>query len=326
MGAIHFTFDYELFFGSQSGSVKNCLIDPTNELRAFFEKHGGKGTFFVDVMFLLRMKDYLPETPSLRPDYHSVVEQLRELLREGHQIELHIHPHWLDAIYDGSSWTIDSRRYRLHIFSNEELDLIFKRALHWFQEELGHKPRIFRAGGWCLQPFEVLRPHLHKYEILCDSSVYRGGYLSTPTHFFDFRKAPSQYSWSFSNDPLVVDPGGVFMELSIAATWLSPLRILATILKYKKLKLSPRWGDGAAIGAGLVYKLKAISLGSYQPLSIDGFKWLFLSYQADLLARRQENIVLLSHPKAISKGLVFSPEFEKVITDLKDKGWKIAPM
>ena len=50
---IYFTFDYELFFGSNSGTIENCIVKPTNELIKIANKYNVKFTFFVDSGFLI---------------------------------------------------------------------------------------------------------------------------------------------------------------------------------------------------------------------------------------------------------------------------------
>ena len=45
---IAITWDYELFFGEQSGSAQKCMLEPGNRLLEIAQKNGAKFTFFVD--------------------------------------------------------------------------------------------------------------------------------------------------------------------------------------------------------------------------------------------------------------------------------------
>lgn len=47
---ILFTFDYELFLGSKSGSVKNCMLEPTKNVVAILNKNNVKGIFLLTVL------------------------------------------------------------------------------------------------------------------------------------------------------------------------------------------------------------------------------------------------------------------------------------
>ena len=49
------TFDYELFLGSNSGTVENCLIKPTNKIIPILEKYNLKSIFFIDLTYLCRL-------------------------------------------------------------------------------------------------------------------------------------------------------------------------------------------------------------------------------------------------------------------------------
>ena len=66
MANIFVTFDYELFFGVQTGTAENCLLDPTNRLIQMAEKYQARFTFFVDVLYLMKLKEY--STGRIKPD------------------------------------------------------------------------------------------------------------------------------------------------------------------------------------------------------------------------------------------------------------------
>lgn len=50
-----FSYDYELFFGVRSGTVRKTLIEPTSLLLDGMERCGAKGNFFVDCSMLTAM-------------------------------------------------------------------------------------------------------------------------------------------------------------------------------------------------------------------------------------------------------------------------------
>ena len=148
------SLDYELFFGNNCGTVENCIINPTKQLLTILDKYDFKVSLFVDAGFLVRLKQQSQKFPELKKEYDSIKTQLKQLSSNGHDIQLHIHPHWEDSYFDGNGWVIDTKRYRLHDFSPEEIKSIvtnYKQELESCSEQ---DVFAFRAGGWCLQPFE----------------------------------------------------------------------------------------------------------------------------------------------------------------------------
>ncbi|MGC3833446.1 hypothetical protein ACPSKX_03745 [Moritella viscosa] len=46
------SLDYELFFGDNTGSIENCMINPTQLLLQLLNKYNCKVSLFVDAGFL----------------------------------------------------------------------------------------------------------------------------------------------------------------------------------------------------------------------------------------------------------------------------------
>ena len=97
MKKVILSFDYELFFGERSGTVDNSIIRPTELLLNKLDKINGKATFFVDYLMI----KYLEAQPKTTKEARKITTQLQEIVQQGHRIELHIHPHWIDACYTG---------------------------------------------------------------------------------------------------------------------------------------------------------------------------------------------------------------------------------
>lgn len=299
MKEVFFTFDYELFFGPNSGTVENCLIKPTEKLIEISRKTGAKFTFFVDCGFLVKLKSEASKFPKLAGDLEKVSSQLRLLRKEGHSLQLHIHPHWEDSFYDGERWQINSKRYRLHDFSPQDVLSIVQR----YTEVLAsYTSDVFsyRAGGWCIQPFEQIAKALQDNGVFVDSTVYTGGLLETPTHFFDFRKAPKKSEWRFSADPVSEDPQGSFREIAISSSNISPVFYWRFFLsKLSKKKEYSIYGDGQAIGSATGDKIKLLLFGGVGPVSVDGLRASLL--QKQFAKNTEKSLVVIGHPKALSE-------------------------
>lgn len=217
------SFDYELFFGDRSGTVLKTLIEPTRHLLNTMDSVGFKGNFFVD----WQMLKYLKAEGTVRTDedYALIVNQLKDMIRCGHRIELHIHPHWVDAKYKGDgTWDFSEfRHYSLNTFTEEEIVNMFKEGAELLtgiarQVDTNYELAAFRAGGWAVQPFDKISKGMDAVGIKIDSSVMPGIHIFCEHSECDFFNAP--YSkpgfYYFSNDVCVEDTRGRFLEIPIS--------------------------------------------------------------------------------------------------------------
>ena len=125
MKTIILSFDYELFFGSLSGTVLKTIIEPTYKLLDSMDKVKLKGNFFVDYLMIKRLKDC--QDHYCQKDLLYIEKQLCDIIRRGHRIELHLHTHWYDAIYLGNGlWDFSNfSRYSISSFSIGEINDLF---------------------------------------------------------------------------------------------------------------------------------------------------------------------------------------------------------
>jgi len=157
---IYLTLDYEIFFGPQHGTVENCIIKPTERILSICESHGVKINFFVDVGFLLAIKRYKKEFPELTSQYGLISKQLKNIAQKGHDLQLHIHPHWEDCIYNKNGWQMNVERYRLNDFSDEDIRRIITEYKTEIEGFASNEVNTYRGGGWCIQPFDRIGKHL----------------------------------------------------------------------------------------------------------------------------------------------------------------------
>lgn len=236
------SFDYELFFGDKSGTVIESLIKPTNQLLDCMDSVGYKGNFFVDWQMLKYIKQERDER--CQNDYLLIVEQLKDMVRRGHRIELHIHPHWVDAKYNGDgTWNFSNfQHYCLNSFTKDEITQLFKEGvgvLTTIAKEVkpDYKLVAFRAGGWAVQPFELLKDGFEATDIKIDSSVMEGIGVKTSHSecmFTDIRMPQKGY-YRFDSDVHEPDSNGLFIEIPISACerkfWVKVVSKLTRILK-----------------------------------------------------------------------------------------------
>jgi len=300
---IFLTFDYELYFGKNTGTVSRCITGPTELLTRVAEKHDIRLSHFVDIGFILKLEEESRRHPSLNADLDLIRRQLEQLTRSGHDLQLHIHPHWEDSYFEDGRWECVTGRYRLHDFSTEEISGIVKKYKSGIERFTGPgKVFAYRAGGWCVQPFDAIGPALEENGITLDSSVFPGGHYRSEIYDYDFRNAPTQSLWKFSIDPLQTDPLGSFTELPIASIRNSPLFywrlfLLGRLDPYRHKPL----GDGVPVPAP-GQRRQLLSRPTTNTVSVDGYNARLLPRALRLYQKKNKgHMVVIGHPKALTR-------------------------
>jgi hypothetical protein len=297
------SLDYEVFFGPRTGAVGRTLIEPTEALLGIARRHGVKLAFFVDAGYILRLRAVMHESAALREEHDAVCRQVKALARAGHEVQLHIHPHWEDARWSDGRWQLEGTRYALQSFDSASIADIVRRYTAVLRELAGADAAFaYRAGGWVIQPFDKLREPLIEAGVRIDSTVYAGGWSRSAIQPFDFRNAPAKTRWRFDADPVVEDSSGRLLEVPIASHPLSPLFFLRFACARKLGGERHRaFGDGKAIPMDRADLIRKLTLPSASVVSMDGYKASFLAAAARAYrARGMEDFVVIGHPKALT--------------------------
>lgn len=304
MKKIILTFDYEVFLG-KSGSIKNCIINPTEKILKLFEREGIKGVFFIDVLFLKRLKE-----ENLTEDYELVKKNIQSILKSGSFVELHIHTHWLDAEYDRTKneWDLTNyKRYKFNTIKEEERSRIFQECIYILESICrevtpSYKLSAFRAGGLCIQPFDVFEKNLRDNDIFIESSVAVG----LKSHFtyreFDFTKVVHRNPYRFKNDPIKLQKDGEFVQYPLLTYKISFLCKLNQKLKGRSAQ-NVIFGDGKSVSSkGNEIKKSFFNRfkRSKHLFSLDGDFYQDILFQK-LKKDKADTITLISHPKLMSE-------------------------
>lgn len=299
---VYLTFDYEIYFGANHGTVENCIIRPTAELIRISEAVNVKFVFFVDSGFVLKLDEYRKKFPQLEKDYAAITAQIKYLSDTGHDIQLHIHSHWEDSYFDGNKWIIDTSRYKLADFSDADIKDIVFRYKKILTDITGKNVFAFRAGGWCIQPFQKFRDAFIENGITLDSSVFKNGKFESAEYSYNFTNAPAKDLYRFEDDVTGEITNGTFTELPIATIYNSPLFFWRLFLLGRKDPyLHKPLGDGKAMPAP-GYRKKLLTRFTNNPVSVDGYNARLL--QQVLTKARTEgrrHLVIIGHPKALSR-------------------------
>ena len=299
---IFLTFDYELFFGEKTGTVEKCMINPTNELLKISKKYSVPITFFIDVGYLIRLETESAKHSILKSDLVKVKNQITEMLECGCDVQLHIHPHWERSYFNGEEWVIEvDGCYKLSDFDDDELFHIVTFYKSYLEEISRMKVHTFRAGGWCIQPFNRLKDVFKEIGIKYDTSVFPGGNFESKHYSFDFRNAPKKSNYRFEDDVCEEIEGGSFIEYPISSILYSPffywrLYILGRLFPIRHKMV----GDGVFLSQP-GRKKSVLTNYIWNHVSSDGY---YASKLKEVLRKMIKesytDMVVIGHPKSLT--------------------------
>lgn len=176
---LHFTLDYEIH-GNGDGNPWNLMVEPTGRLMDLLEKYGQKLTIMADVAEILAFKRFYSETGKDGFHVNEIESQLKDAVRRGHDVQLHVHSSWFKAQWDGKRWDQCIEEYNMAALPKERIDEMVGQCVSYLQDLLtpvkpDYKVRLFRAANWSMMPTENIYQVLLKHGITADTSVYKGG-------------------------------------------------------------------------------------------------------------------------------------------------------
>lgn len=214
--------DYEIF-GNGSGDVRRHIVEPTGRMARLCSKHQVPLTVFFEVeeyMAFGKYSDGLKKALGYDPAA-LIRQQVVALIRQGHDVQLHLHPEWYGARYKGGKWVLHPEKKTVDsLFETqaETTDYIASRKalINEMAAQAGsaHRVNAYRAGAFSAQPGQKLLGALAENGIVIDSSVVKG--LHSASQGFDYRQAPSaKGAWRVKDDVGRADEGGSVWEFPI---------------------------------------------------------------------------------------------------------------
>lgn len=189
---LYFTLDYEIH-GNGDGNPYELMVEPTYRLMSLLEKYGLKLTIMADVAEILCFKRYAAETG--HDDYHvaDIEAQLREAIKRGHDVQLHVHSSYFKAQYKNGAFDQCIEEYNMAALPIERIDEMVAQCVTYLQTLLQPIKKdycvwLFRAANWSMMPTENLYRVLVKHGITHDTSVFKGG-VQGGNVCYDYREA-----------------------------------------------------------------------------------------------------------------------------------------
>ena len=313
------TFDYELFFGKNFKKPDEVLFQPAERIAEILYRHNVSGVFFADTCSVAAHKRYGLD------DYVSKFEkQISYLSQVGHDVQLHIHPHWEKTTFEKGDWIFPENWYRIHDFGfNEDGAIsIIKDGISFLKNTLlpinpNYQCIAYRAGGYCIQPYDELIEVLYNEGIRIDSSICMYKDNVVPARFYDYTKLPSALNWWLTpgvdiKDSFINNPNGkALFEVPVGYYH---QRLIDRILLLNKVyykhgaplgEAMPTIGANSETDDGFITKLLTYDK-QFQHLSLDSMS-AELAYLAikKLYKISQANtydvyVAFVSHPKVFT--------------------------
>jgi hypothetical protein len=236
------TVDHEIF-GNGSGDVRRHIIEPTERMARICEKFGMPLTVFFEVEEYLafeREREKLIDKLGYDPAVELKAQAI-ELVKRGHDFQLHLHPEWVGSVFEDGRWRLRPDRPTVDsLFETQEEVSAYigqrKAVIDGFYEAAGSARRVtaYRCGAFCAQPGRKLLRALTDSGIVIDSSAVKGMVRRDEHVRLDFTGAPEgRRHWRVSNDVAVEDTAGTVTEIPIYSRigrriqQLTPRRLLA---------------------------------------------------------------------------------------------------
>ncbi|NOU59285.1 hypothetical protein [Marinifilum caeruleilacunae] len=273
------SIDYELF-GSGRGDVFTHIIEPTNRMLAICCKNGIKLSIFFEIVEYWKLKENYESGERMGYDKNpaeAMAKQIRKAHQMGHDVQLHLHPQWIDAKYENGEWKLNMKYWRLPEVpdrANDEISMGLGELIRKAKEDLEAilKPvnpdytcNVLRAGAYNIDPSERLLKVLKENGFIADTSVYYGGKADNNLSRYDYTNIKNDVPYWFTNGSLLSASNNhmEFLELPVFAKQIRRIR------KYDLIRVRS------------ALKNKANSIEKFKNNSVKKSKWETFKYLLD---------------------------------------------
>jgi hypothetical protein len=179
MTTIHLALvdDWELS-GNGSGNIRQLQFEPMRRLTNIYDRLGIRGSFNAEVMQQITFRQHQDHQKELKILADEWDDMVRETFRQGHDIQLHVHPQWHNAEYQDGRWKLTADWSILNYSREEALQMLRsgKEYLENLLKDIDRNYRCvsFRSGAWCIAPSPHMLDLLVELGIVFDMSIVAG--------------------------------------------------------------------------------------------------------------------------------------------------------
>jgi hypothetical protein len=187
--------DWELS-GNGTGDIRELQFEPMRKLVSIYNRLGIRGSFNAEVMQQLNFRQHQQEYPKLKELADEWDNLICDTLSQGHDIQLHVHPQWYKAGYDGqwhltSDWSIlnypRATAFELLSSCKTYLETLLRKV------KPDYKCISFRSGAWCIAPSPHMMELLVQLGIVFDMSIVSGVRYDTRHIKLDYTKCEEDF-------------------------------------------------------------------------------------------------------------------------------------
>ncbi|UCG61286.1 MAG: hypothetical protein JSV52_13340 [Candidatus Zixiibacteriota bacterium] len=334
------TADYEVFLGRNFLSYDEVLFKPSQQMMSVCEARSAPITFFADVCSVWAHRSH----ENLGDYVNSFESQLKLAVRNGHDVQLHLHPHWLKSTYTNGEWRISSDQMYLHELGFHEgqnsAGAVIDAGVRYLDDLLrpvkpDYRCHAFRAAGLALQPDgDKLVATLLRHGITVDASVAKNLRLRMDTVNIDYSGMPEYANWFMNSSGGIRKPADDgLLEVPIA-TFQSGLATRLGFLIRRAMSVTMRRGSSISRTEKQTRLANLMSLLHYNWRYVCTNAWFLFSCDTKGLTLKMlmdgidnyisrhgsQNTICLSminHPK-----MMFQPQFDllgNLIDRMRDK-------
>lgn len=319
---LYFTLDYEIH-GNGDGNPYELMVEPTYRLMNLLEKYHQRLTIMADVAEILCFKRYLAETGC--DDYHvaEIEGQLRDAIRRGHDVQIHVHSSYFKAQYKNGAFDQCIEEYNMAALPIERIDEMMGQCVTYLEDLLRPVKKdyhvwLFRAANWSMMPTENLYKVLVKHGITHDTSVFKGG-VQGGNVCYDYREAYDNlfaYPASMANIN-ERDDNGQLIELPIYTEmrpfwdFVTPIRVFRMIRakfhkhkhtnelkseRVKKLANTASENDNRKLSLKSFFRLSPLKM-DFNQVNARGLKRMMKNVMRQSSEKNHVDVILIGHSK-----------------------------
>jgi hypothetical protein len=329
---IFLSFDHEISLGSSPSYFKD-LFEPTEELLKLVSDLQVPINLFTDILCAKRFIEW-----DSYGFYNPWKKQIHLAFQQGNDVQLHIHPHWIDTKYIKNRF-VPAKNFNLASFRDREkpndIPGIIKQSVEFLTKtmheiDLEYKCVAFRAGGFGISPETgIILSSLYNNGIRIDSSLAEGLRFESEISQIDFHGLPKKANWylPFTDFNIHFDKSenGIF-EIPIASYPRTAINNIPFLIKRVLLNNRRSYSIGKGIheeNTSLYKKIKRLFPNSAWTFGFDNntytLKTLKNILQYYLKEHSADEYILVSsvsHPKSMGKyARSLMEQFIKMIQD-----------
>ncbi|MBL1215453.1 MAG: hypothetical protein HND52_18950 [Ignavibacteriae bacterium] len=180
------TDDWELR-GDGSGNARAIQFDTLKKITKIYDNYGLKGSFNVELMqqfYHKKFGDKFSELQEISDEWEEVV---KDAFSRGHDMQIHLHTHWIDGTYNNFRWDLTSD-WNIVNYNEEIADKLIKQSISYLEGLLkpidsNYKSISFRAGTWAIAPSDFIIRVLKRNQMIFDMSLVNNLVSNFPVKF-----------------------------------------------------------------------------------------------------------------------------------------------